>query len=81
MNFHLSEEQQLLSDSLSRLLGDQYDFEKRRAIAASAEGWSPEVWRQLAELGLLAIGIPEAYGGLGGSAVDRLPVLKALKIA
>ncbi len=78
MNFHLSEEQQLLSDSLSRLLGDQYDFEKRRAIAASAEGWSPEVWRQLAELGLLAIGIPEAYGGLGGSAVDRLPVLKAL---
>ena len=78
MNFDLSEEQQLLSESLSRLLGDRYSFEQRRAIAASAEGWSPDIWRQLAELGVLALGIPPSLGGLGGSAVDRLPVLQAL---
>ncbi|SEB24728.1 acyl-CoA dehydrogenase family protein [Variovorax sp. YR216] len=78
MNFQFSEEQQLLSESLSRLLGDRYGFEQRREIAASAEGWSPEVWRQLAELGVLALGIPESYGGLGGAVADRLPVLQAL---
>ena len=78
MNFDLSEEQQLLSDSLSRLLGDHYAFEQRRAIAASNDGWSPQVWRQLAELGVLALGIPESYGGLGGAAADRMPVLQAL---
>ncbi|QHE84618.1 acyl-CoA dehydrogenase family protein [Hydrogenophaga sp. BPS33] len=78
MNFQISEEQRLLSESLSRLLGDRYGFEQRRAIAASVEGWSPEVWRQLAELGVLALGIPEAYGGLSDAAADRLPVLQAL---
>ncbi|MBU7572597.1 MAG: acyl-CoA dehydrogenase family protein [Hydrogenophaga sp.] len=78
MNFHISEEHQLLSESLSRLLGDQVGFEQRRAIAASAEGWSAEVWRQLADLGVLALGIPEAYGGLSEAAADRLPVAQTL---
>ena len=78
MNFELSEEQALLSDSLQRLLADHYGFEKRRAIAATAQGWNPDVWKQLAELGVLALGIPESYGGLGGDAADRLPVLQAL---
>ncbi|MDM0015336.1 acyl-CoA dehydrogenase family protein [Variovorax sp. J22P168] len=78
MNFEITQEQLLLSESLSRLLGDHYGFEQRRTIAASAEGWSPQVWRQLAELGVLALGIPEAHGGLGGTAVDRLPLLEAL---
>ncbi|MET0542311.1 MAG: acyl-CoA dehydrogenase family protein [Variovorax sp.] len=78
MNFQISEEHQLLSESLSRMLGDQYTFEQRRVIAASADGWSPGAWRQLAELGVLALGIPEAHGGLGGAAADRMPVIQAL---
>ena len=44
MNFNLSEEQQLLSESLARLLDDHYAFEKRRAIAASELGSKPEAW-------------------------------------
>lgn len=78
MHFNLSEEQQLLSESLGRLLDDHYGFETRRAIAASATGSKPEVWARLAELGVTALGIPEDFGGLGGGAIDRMPVMQAL---
>ena len=72
MDFQFSEEQQLLGDSLSRLLQDQCGFEQRRAVAASEAGRDPRLWAQIAELGVAALGIPEAFGGLGGGATDRL---------
>jgi len=78
MNFELNEEQQALQASLSRLLGDVYGFEQRRAIAATPAGWSEAVWRQLAELGLTALPLPQAHGGFGGGAVDLLPVMQEL---
>ena len=34
-------------------------------------------WSKLAELGVTALGIPEAFGGLDGGASDRLPVMQA----
>ncbi|MGR4871642.1 acyl-CoA dehydrogenase family protein [Variovorax sp. LARHSF232] len=77
MQFELNEEQQALAQSLARLLDDHCGFEKRRAIAASQAGWSEAAWGQLAELGVMAMGIPEAFGGLGGGAGDRLPVMQA----
>lgn len=77
MQFDLNEEQQALAQSLSRLLDDHYGFEKRRVIALSQAGWSEAAWGQLAELGVTALGIPEAFGGLGGGAGDRLPVMQA----
>ena len=77
MQFELNEEQQALAESLSRLLDDHYGFEKRRAIAGSEAGWSEAAWSRLAELGVTALGIPEAFGGLGGGAGDRLPVMQA----
>ena len=78
MNFELHEEQQALQASLSRLLGDVYGFEQRRAIAATPAGWSEAVWRQLAELGLTALPLPQAHGGFGGGAIDLLPVMQEL---
>uniref|UniRef100_UPI000D38FE4F acyl-CoA dehydrogenase family protein n=1 Tax=unclassified Variovorax TaxID=663243 RepID=UPI000D38FE4F len=78
MNFELNDEQQALQASLSRLLGDVYGFEQRRAIAASATGWSLPVWQQLAGLGLTALPLPVAHGGFGGGATDLLPVMQAL---
>jgi len=77
MQFDLNEDQQALAESLSRLLDDHYGFEKRRAIAGLEAGWSEAVWSKLAELGVTALGIPEAFGGLGGGAGDRLPVMQA----
>ncbi len=77
MDFDLTEEQRLLQDSVSRLLADRYSFEARRGYLKEAEGWSPELWSQYAELGLLGLPFPEEYGGFGGSAVEVMLVMQA----
>ena len=70
MNFTFTEEQEMLRASVSRYLHRDYDFDARQAIVASAAGWSTQVWRRLAYMGLLAAPFPEDVGGLGGSIVD-----------
>ena len=89
MNFQASDEQQQLADSLARVLQDHGAFEQRRAISKTEAGWNPALWGQLAQLGVTALGIPEAYGGLGrldgqdepgelsGGAVDRQLAMQA----
>jgi len=77
MNFDLTEEQQLLKDSVTRLLADRYSFENRKNFQASPEGWSRDLWRQYAELGLLGVAFPEADGGFGGGPVETMLIMEA----
>jgi len=70
MDLDYSEEQLLLRNSAEKFLGAEYDFARRQKIAASPAGWSEAVWSQFAELGWLALPLPEAAGGLGGGAVE-----------
>src|SRR3984957_11174442 len=77
MNFDLTEEQQLLRDSVTRLLADRYSFENRKKFQAGPEGWSQDMWRQYAELGLLGVAFPEADGGFGGGPVETMLIMEA----
>ncbi len=70
MDFSYTDEQQMLRDSVSRYLQKNYDFDARKAIVASDDPWSADVWGQFAELGLLALPFSEDLGGLGGSISD-----------
>src|SRR5436305_13284910 len=72
MDFSLTKEQELLAESVQRFVAKEYSFEKRKAIAASKEGQSREVWGHLAEMGLLALQIPEEHGGMGGAAIETM---------
>lgn len=58
MNFELTEEQQMLQDSLRRFLANEYTFEKRREIIESGKGTDAGTWNALAEMGLLAFTFP-----------------------
>lgn len=78
MNFNFSDEQRQFRDSLDRYVREAYSFDARRAIVASEQGWSAEIWQQLAEMGALAIALPEAHDGFGGGAFDTLLVMEAL---
>ena len=78
MNFELTEDQKLLADSVRRMIERHYDFDARRKIIASAEGFSAEVWSTLAELGLLGLAVREDNGGFGGGANDLVPVMEAI---
>lgn len=77
MNFDLHEDQVHLRDSVTRLLADNYSFEQRRAIAATPQGTSAAVWRQLCSLGVSGLCIAEEHGGFGGSAADLSVVMQA----
>jgi len=66
MNFEHSEDRRMLADSFGRLLREQCAFETRERIARSPQGWSPELWKQVAELGLIGALFGEADGGYGG---------------
>ena len=77
MDFNLTDEQQMLRESASRFVREQYGFEARRKWAADG-GWSPERWGQYAEMGWLSLSIPEALGGLGCSFVETALVAEEL---
>lgn len=77
MDFAYSEEQNLLRNSVVRMLADTYSFDTFKKISRSEPGWRPECWKQFAELGLLGAPLPEAYGGLGGGAVEIMIVMEA----
>ncbi|MDE1173487.1 MAG: acyl-CoA dehydrogenase family protein [Parvibaculaceae bacterium] len=76
MDFSFSEEQTLLRNMVQSFLSDKYDFETRRKIVKSADGWNPANWSQFAELGLLAAPFPEALGGLGGGAIETMLIME-----
>ncbi|MEO8999494.1 MAG: acyl-CoA dehydrogenase [Rhodanobacter sp.] len=77
MDFAFTEEQQMLQDTTQRYLAREYNFEKRAGILASPEGWSRDTWQALAELGLLAMDIPESDGGVGAGPVGVMLVAQA----
>ena len=78
MNFDFTEEQVMLRDSVARFIQDDYDFDTRRAIADSDDGFSREKWQMFAELGWLSIPFAEEHGGFGGNAVDVMVVMEQL---
>ncbi len=77
MDFELSDDQRLLQDSITRLLGDRYAFEQRKGYVKTPEGFSPAMWSQYAELGLLGLPFAEEYGGFGGGAQEIMLVMQA----
>jgi alkylation response protein AidB-like acyl-CoA dehydrogenase len=78
VDFQLNEEQQLLADSVRKMLDRSYDFESRKKIIASPDGSSPEAWGTFAELGLLGLPVSAEHGGFGGGATDLISVMEAI---
>jgi len=75
LNFEFSDEQRQLHDAVERYLGEQYSFERFRSIKDSAAGWDRSVWQGLADLGVLAITVPAAQGGLGFGPLETLAMM------
>ena len=78
MNFEHTEDRRMLADSLNRFIAEQYAFETRDRIAKSPEGFSIDIWRQFAELGVIGALFSEADGGFGGGGFDIAVVFEAL---
>ncbi|MGK7867804.1 acyl-CoA dehydrogenase family protein [Falsiroseomonas sp. E2-1-a20] len=77
MDFDLTDEQRMLSDSVRRLVSDAYDdFEHRKTYRAEPRGWSEANWSKFAEMGLLGLPFAEADGGFGGGPLETMIVLE-----
>ena len=77
MDFDLNDEQRLLSESVNRFVTDEYRFEERIKGMRSECGWRQDIWRQMAELGLLGLPFSEEDGGFGGGGVETMLVMDA----
>tara|TARA_B100000676_G_scaffold311720_1_gene382688 strand:- start:431 stop:1567 length:1137 start_codon:yes stop_codon:yes gene_type:complete len=77
MDLRFTEEQQLLADSAAKFFEDAYDLPRRRERVASEQGYSEELWSSMAELGWLALRLPEKFGGFGMGAVESALIMEA----
>ncbi|HVO87775.1 MAG TPA: acyl-CoA dehydrogenase family protein [Casimicrobiaceae bacterium] len=77
MDFTYTDEQRELAASIRRFFERHYDFTARHRIVASDPGWSRDAWAHLAELGVLALPLPEDCDGYGGRAVDLVPFMQS----
>ena len=77
MNFDLSEDQELFRAAVERFV-QPVDTEFRRRLRSKPEGYDLARWRELAELGLLALSVGEDSGGMSGGPIDLALVAEAL---
>ena len=70
MDLSLSEEQTLIRDSARDFLENECPEEHVRAMEEDEAGYSPDLWKKMAELGWQGLMIPEEHGGSGFSYLD-----------
>ena len=78
MDFDLTPEQQQLADTVHRWAEKDYGFDARKKMIHAGSGSAEASWQALAELGVLALPVPEAQGGFDGSALDMMVVMQEL---
>jgi alkylation response protein AidB-like acyl-CoA dehydrogenase len=81
MDFGLSEDQQLLCETVRGFLADQIPIERVRELEEGETPNDREVWQGLAELGLAGIMVPEPQGGSDLSLLDAALVSEVLGYA
>ncbi len=78
MDLGLSEEQEMLKTSARDFLQRECPKKLVKQLDESDEGYSPELWRKMAQLGWLGLLFPEGYGGSGGSFADLVVLLEEM---
>jgi alkylation response protein AidB-like acyl-CoA dehydrogenase len=78
MNFGFTEEQEFLRQKARDFLADWVPMRLVRDVMESTASHSPEVWKQMAELGWMGLALPEEYGGADLGMVELCVVLEEL---
>ena len=81
MDFSFSHEQTQIGDSLRRYLAKSYALPDRMRATEARRGFDDEHWNAFADMGILALNVPEAHGGLAaddGNPLDTLVVMREM---
>jgi alkylation response protein AidB-like acyl-CoA dehydrogenase len=78
MDFALSPDQELLRSAARGFLDERVTPAVVRALWEDARGESDAIWKEMAGLGWLGLGLPEAWGGSGLGMVEAAVLLEEL---
>ena len=78
MDLRFTETQEILKKMARDFLATECPKTLVRKLEQSEEGYSPEVWKKMAELGWMGLIIPEEYGGMGYTFQDLVVLLEEI---
>lgn len=78
MDFGFSEEQTLLKQSAASFLEKECPSSLLRAVDREPSGYSPPLWKKMAELDWFGLVLPEEYGGVGFGFADFCILLEEM---
>ncbi len=78
MDFDLGEEQVMLKTSARDFLEKECPKKLVRDMMDDDKGYSPELWRQMADLGWHGLAFPEEYDGVGSTFLDLTVLLEEM---
>ncbi|MBL7211346.1 MAG: acyl-CoA/acyl-ACP dehydrogenase [Desulfobacteraceae bacterium] len=78
MDFNLTEEQKILQKTARDFLGAECPSAFVREMETDEKGYTSELWNKMAELGWMALVIPEEYEGVGGTLLDLTIMLEEM---
>lgn len=76
MDFSLSDEQKAISSLAGQILADTCTLERLKAVERGDAGYDAQLWGELATAGLLAVALPEKFGGSEGGFLDLCLLLQ-----
>jgi alkylation response protein AidB-like acyl-CoA dehydrogenase len=78
MDLALSEEQEMLKTMAHDFLTDKLPKTVVKEIEESEQGYSPELWKEMAGLGWMGLAFPEKYGGSDMNFLDLAVLLEEM---
>ena len=78
MDFGLNEEQEMLKTMARDFFTNECPKTHVKEMMDDEKGYSPELWKKMAELGFLGLVIPEEYGGTGGNFIDLMVLMQEM---
>jgi len=78
MDLALSQEQEILWKSARDFLANKCPKTLVREMEEDEQGYPPELWKEIAELGWLGLPFPEKYEGVGLSFLDLIVLLEEM---
>jgi len=78
MDLAFSEEQEMLKKMARDFLTDKFPKTAVKEIEESELGYSPEIWKEMAELGWMGLVFPEEYGGAEMTFLDLAMLLEEM---
>ena len=78
MDLDFTEEHEMLREMVRGVCAEYSPLEVVRALEDDEKGYPDELWKQLVELGIVGILVPETYGGQGQSLLEAAIVYEEL---